>query len=279
MSRHPAMPFWNVLTLGCWVLSPLSAAEIGEKTGVVPPTVVVRHPIDLDADGVPELEWVDTLRSGGSGIPAGVHWSRDWTLVPRQGVFVRVDAGAAEPFPVRWISPEVPDGGFPGEDARWMSQSVFVCSVSEVGFIPPPSGPPVTVTVGTIANQAPAREAPHHLTLRVGQGSDARYGWVAISLRDLGGGFPQAGPGNLEVRLRGFGLGQPGEPPRVGVDNRFRPVRLERVDAGVRLVLDPLALGNGVEAASALGSTNWTRIPPTETFDPTAFARFFRFAR
>lgn len=248
--------------------------------GPLQTTSANRFPIDLDGDGTPELEWVETFyRSFVPPVGGGVEWSRELTLVPREGVFIRTEAGTAAPLQVRWAVPENPRGDFPDGTAPWTSRPVFVSSVVSATFRPPPFGPPVSVVSGTIANRVPAREEPYHLHVRLGSGAEARHGWVAIRFRDLAGGFPEAGPGDLEVRLKGFGLGQPGEFPRVGSDNRFRPVRLERSTDGARLVLDTLALWNGVEAATSLGSTNWTTVTSVETIDPAVQARFYRFAR
>ena len=270
------------LALGLASGAPLSAAETESKAGVVPTTTIQRHPIDLDADGTPELEWVDTHFQAQSPPPpsGGVEWSRQLTLVPAEGVSILAEAGTGEPYPVRWTAPGNPPGIFPGDNSLWSSRPVFVSSVVQATFSPPPFGAPVTTISGTIANQAPPREEPYHVFVRVGNGAAERFGWVALRFRDLGGSaFPQAGPGNLEVRLRGFGLGQPGEPPAVGVGDRFRPVRFERGEAGPRLVLDTLALWNGVEAAPSLDSTNWTAVTSGETIDPSVPARFYRFAR
>lgn len=271
-----------LLPLGLFSISFLSALGASPGQGPIPTTTVNRFPIDLDGDGVPELEWVETLFRAQNPPPlsGGVEWSRDLTLAPREGVFVRAEAGTAQPLPVRWTAPGNPQGEFPGDNSQWTPLPVFVSRVVQATFSAPPFFTPVTTISGTIASQAPAREEPHHVVVRIGSGAEARYGWVGIRFRDLGGSaFPQAGPGDLEVRLRGLGLGQPGEPSAVGVGNRFRPVRFERGEAGPRLVLDTLALWNGVEAAPSLGSTNWTTVTSAETMDPSVPARFFRFSR
>lgn len=272
---------WALLPLGFFSLSLISALGASPGQGPIPTTSVNRYPIDLDGDGTSELEWVETLFRSPNPPPlsGGVDWSRELTLVPREGVFIQAESGTAEPSLVRWVDPRNPQGEFPGDTTQWSPRPVFVSSVVQATFSAPPVFIPTSVVTGTIAHRVPTREEPYHLRVRIGSGAEERHGWVAIGFRDLGGGFPERGPGNLEVRLRGFGLGQPGEPPSVGVGNRFRPVRFERGEAGPRLVLDTLALWNGVEAAPSLGSTNWTTVTSAETIDPSVSARFFRFSR
>jgi hypothetical protein len=246
-------------------------------------TSVNRFPIDLDGDGAPELDLVETLLRY-PAIPqpfgTGPEWSRDLTFEPREGVFIRADPGN---FGVRVLWPESadPQGGQP----QWTSSPVSVCSVGRSTVVLGGFGRNIVSVIGGgvanigIPSQAFSANEPHNVFFRVGEGAEARQGWVTLRFQGHWNFGPQqAGDDSLKVRLKGFGLGQPGEPLRVGVDNRFRPVRFEMGEAGPRLVLDTVALWNGVEAAPFLGSTNWAPVTSAEAIDPSVSARFYRFA-
>jgi hypothetical protein len=246
-------------------------------------TSVNRFPIDLDGDGAPELDLVETLLRY-PAIPqpfgTGPEWSRDLTFEPREGVFIRADPGI---FGVRVLWPESADPQ--GDHPQWTSSPVSVCSVGRSTVVLGGFGRNIVSVIGGgvanigIPSQAFSASEPHNVFFRVGEGAEARQGWVTLRFQGHWNFGPQpAGDDSLKVRLEGFGLGQPGEPLRVGVDNRFRPVRFERGEAGPRLVLDTVALWNGVEAAPFLGSTNWTPVNSSEAIDPSVSARFYRFA-
>ncbi len=281
-SQRPGLALLSLGLLSGFLLSTTGASPGLESKSS---TSVNRFPIDIDGDGAPELELVETLlRYPALPEPFGVgpEWRRDMTFEPRAGVFIRADSGTGG-VRVLWPAGEDPRG----DSQQWTSSPVFVCSVGRSTVVEGGFGRNiVSIIGGRVAHSGVPQDffsayahLPHSVFVRVGEGAEARQGWVTLQFQGHWGELPrQAGDDSLKVRLKGFGLGQPGEPLRVGADNRFRPVRFERGEAGPRLLLDTLALWNGVEAAPTLVSTNWTPVTSDEPIDPSVSSRFYRFA-
>lgn len=278
--RHQGLALLSLGLLPGFLLSTTGALPGQEPKSS---TSVRRIPIDLNGDGAPELDLVETLlRYPPLPEPFGVgpEWSRETTFEPKEGVYIRADPGSGG---VRILWPESEDSQ--SDSPQWTSSPVFVCSVGRSTRVEPGFGRNiVSVIGGGVAYSGVPQDffpayahEPHNVFVRVGEGAEARHGWVTLRFQGhWNSGAQQAGDDSLKVRLKGFGLGQPGEPPRSGFDNRFRPVRFEKGEAGPRLVFDALALWNGVEAAPSLSSTNWTPIASPEVMDPSVSERFYR---